>query len=138
MSSNPAKYAQLRRDAEHGTRQELQLLIPERYIDDVPECEPRDNPMTKAVKASVAYIKDIVRDHDASTNSNNQPSSVFTPNRTELRLKPVMERVKQHIQGRGHDGEELSDEVKRMMDEATDTLVNIIDNWEGRGQQPQG
>ncbi|ETI27079.1 hypothetical protein G647_09761 [Cladophialophora carrionii CBS 160.54] len=182
MSSNPAKYAQLRRDAEIGARQELQQLIPQRYIDDVPECEPRDNPMTKVVKASVAYIKDIVGGSSASTNSNNQPSSVFTPSRTEVheslldrieifqtdsqletytqasrfspivpttpsrlknneeyqRLKQAMERVKQHIQGRGHDGEELSDEVKRMMDEATDTLVDIIDNWEGRGQQPQG
>ncbi|EXJ61517.1 hypothetical protein A1O7_01945 [Cladophialophora yegresii CBS 114405] len=161
MSSNPARYSQLRRDAEHGAREELQQLIPQRYIDDVPECEPKDNPMTKMVKAGVAYIKDIVCVSNANTNATNQASSVFTPSRTEAytqaspfapivpttpprlknneeyqRLKQAMERVKQHIQGQGHDGEELSDEVKQMMDKATDTLVDIIDNWEGRGKQP--
>ncbi|KIW69805.1 hypothetical protein PV04_02133 [Phialophora macrospora] len=168
MSSNSARYAQLRRDAENGAREELERLIPRRYIADVPECEPKDNPTTKVVKASVAYIKDIARNSDA--NANKQPSSVFTPNRSEFnkfltdskletytqespfapivpttplrlkdnaeyqRLKQAMERVKQHIQGRGHEGEELSDEVKRMMDMATDILVDVIDKWEGRGK----
>jgi hypothetical protein len=176
MSSNPARYAQLRRDAENSAREELQLLIPQRYIDDVPECEPKDNPMTKVVKAGVAYIKDIA---NGDGNPNNQPSSVFRPSRPEVRqaihtkfetfltdskletytqasqfapivpttpprlknnaeyqrLKQAMERVKQHIQGRGHEGEELSDEVKQMMDTATDTLVDIIEKWEGRREQ---
>jgi hypothetical protein len=46
------------------------------------------------------------------------------------RLKQAMERVKHNIQGRGHDGDEVSDEVKDMMDEANDLLVDLIHKFE--------
>jgi hypothetical protein len=58
--SSSVRYAQARRDSEKRACDQLSTVIPQNYIDDVPEADPKDNQTTKLVKATFAYVSDIV------------------------------------------------------------------------------
>ena len=174
MSSTGQRYAQTRRNNERAAGDRLQTnKIPQNFMGNVLEVEPKDTRSAKLHKA--AY--DVIEDRDntiadltntiaALTNTAQAPAQVcvlavspirifqanivskttqatpfgpITPttppklknNEEYQRLKQAWERVKGNIQGRAAEGEELSDEVKQMMDDAHDMMVDVVHKFEG-------
>ncbi|KAJ9605651.1 hypothetical protein H2200_009500 [Cladophialophora chaetospira] len=170
MSSTASRYAQGRRNQETSDREALQQIIPQRYLDNVPERVPKANASSNVFVAARAFIQDLLSrpansnntsgdtTGDAAANTTDSDSTDAAPGTTQTPqqspqqpsfapinpttpeklknnpeyqyLKQVWERIKHNLQTRA-EGEEISDEVKGMMNEANDALVDIIHKWEG-------